>query len=211
MNLVDEVGLAYFSERFRGIMFEGPNGKPCFISPNGIPRVLNNVVPAIQVEGTPAKPSTTNIELPYDFFTGMEVFAAPEIGWRQAHNGRYLAYFERNNGSYVRGLALGNMGVHYSDVSRWAADNGMFSLDWYERDLTKVLLAMRPEFTPLKEGIGKIMEGTMLAFAVSSRLAVVPDTGDTLAILFNRNKVGMINANGEINCSIPFVNKSLTE
>lgn len=208
MNLIEEVGLDYFYDRFNGTMFEGPNGKPCFIGHNNGSR---GVVSVKELEGPVNKCRATDITIPYSFFSSMAVFAAPEIGWRQAEKGKYLTYFSRNNGSYTRGLCRRNLVTAFAPVSEWAMLRSLYPVAHYEQEATKVLLAMRPEFTPMNEGIKLMQAGKILSFAASHRLAVVPDENDTMAILFNQQKVGIVTASGEIQCSIPFVNASIKE
>lgn len=204
MHLIQEIGVDYFRDRFNGAMFMGPNNLPCYVN-SASGSYTGTSVPAVEVQGTPARVKVTNIEIPYDFFTSMEVFSAPELGWRCAAKGRYLAYYSRNNNSYQRGVSLNNVTRIINPITHWASAEGLIDFHIFEREANKTLLVMRPEFTPFSEGVAQLREGKILSFCVSPNTAVVHDENDTLSIMFNQNKVGTVTATGDIDCKIPFV------
>lgn len=212
-NLISELGRPYFNERFGNSFFKGPNGHPCYVMRSERTAVIETpeIVRAVEVKGSLSKPTVDEIEIPADFFSSMEVFAVPELGWRMAAKGKYLARFERNNRSYHRGVAFSNLIRSHHDMTLWAADEGIISLEHYTRHANTVKLVMEPEYMPLSEGIKEMAQGKLLSFAVSANLAVVPDLDDKFALLFGYNKVGTITPEGEIDCEIPLIGQSYEE
>lgn len=206
MNLVEELGRRYFAERFDGSFFKGPDGSTCIVAGLGNDGILAN-----KVAGTVSKPALDSTEIPNDFFVDMSVFATPELGWRSAAQGKYLAFFSRNNRSYHRGTSHGNLHRDISPLSYWAAETGALNLPTYNKEATTAKLVMEPEYLSLTEGLAKLAEGELLSFCISANMAVFPEEEEMLALMFNNRKVGTVNLNGEITCNIPFIRSTLEE
>ena len=161
--------------------------------------------------GTPGKASVEARTISPAFFKDMSVFFAPSLGWRHAANGRYLAYFSRNNRSYARGVTLSNLNVSLSATTLYLVNNQNISQSYYERSSVRTLLIMQPEFTPLTQGIKDMRDGKIVSFAASHNIAVIPDSEDEFRIMFNLNPVGRVLSNGNIECRVPIVEKVIKE
>lgn len=206
-NLVQELGREYFLQRFKGTFFKGPDDATCIMRrhPGDGEAEVDKIV------GTVNKPEIESILVPDEFFSDMRVFATPELGWRSAAQGKYLARLNRNNTSYHRGVASQNIGRNVSDLTMWLANEGVISLSYYAREATLAKLVMEPEYLSLSEGLTKIGSGEILSFCISANMAVFAEGEEDMALMFNANKVGTINLRGEINCNIPFVTSVLQE
>lgn len=206
-NLLKELGQGYFTERFKGSMFKGPDDSTCVIEEvEDSEQVL-----AKKLAGSVAKPVIESVLIPADFFVDMSVFATPELGWRSCAQGKYLAYFYRNNRSYHRGTAASNVDRNISEFSYWIASNDSLSLSYYGNDNITSKLIMEPEYISLTEGVAKIADGKLLSFCISASMAVHAEEDEVMALMFGPSKVGTININGEINCNIPAIRTVLEE
>lgn len=208
MSIIKEVGLNYFLERWDKAFFKHEdNGRTCYI--NGGPsadRYGNNIgVQCTSIFGDIAKPQSEGIIIPETYFKDMSIFKTPPLGWRMANQGRYLAFFRRNNKVYRRGVC-------YDILQRWEApsttfllNTGSISKDFFSRIEPTALMIMEPKYTPLHEGIAAMRKGELYSFAVSPNIAVIPDVDDTMALFFNTAKVGIVNKNNQVECKIPAV------
>lgn len=209
MNLVEELGTSYFLDRFNHSMFLDPEGRPAYIN-HGIP-TARGTIPVASIEGPVTKPSVIEGSLPYDFFKDLSVFAVPPMGFRSANNGRYLVHYSRNNRSYRRGVSTDNINRWVAPSSMYLMNEGALSYDYYDRPTSTIMMIMKPEFTPLKEGIAKMKAGELFSFAASSNLAVIPAVDDAFALYFNTNRVGTISADGSLSCTVPMVSNMIKE
>lgn len=211
MNLLKELGGDYFYNRFQGTMLLTPEEVAGFVDFNGGRATLEEHVPLCLVEGPATKPVTKRGQLPYDFFKSLSVFSVPSMGWRCTAQGRFMSFITRNNRSYVRGVAISNIEKWHSPMTRFLFNEDALSEDYYNRDSTLVSLILKPEYTPIKEGIQAIREGEVLAFCSSNNLAFMPATAGKLAIFFNKNQVGEVAKDGTINCTISIIHQLIQE
>lgn len=209
MNLIKELSVGYFQERFGGCMFFDPDKKASYIDTSR--SWHKNEVGIITVSGTASKPVTEEAVLPYDFFTGLEVFGVPNLGWRSAAQGRYMVYMSRNNRAYHRGVSREVLQRWLSPATQFLIDTDNISEDYYTRVATTTSMVMQPEYVPFTEGVSMLKRGELFSFCTSANLAVIPDVGDDLAIYFNSNRVGSVKSNGQIDCTIPVINQIIKD
>lgn len=209
MNLVQELGLDYFSDRCKNSMFFDEEGKACFLARQGWGG--SRGAPATMVSGSPEKPETKSIYKPYDFFKDLSVFATPPLGWRMAAEGRYLAYFRRNNRAYHRGVAPHVLTRQVSPASDFLMRTGNLSPDHYENENVVVNMVMMPHYIKLREGIEAMRRGDLFSFCASPTVAVIPDVGEQQAIYFNTNRAGTVRPDGSINTNSPAIADILRE
>lgn len=209
MSLVTDLGNSYFNDRFSESMFLHPELGPCYIRDA---YSSSGKVGIVSVKGNVGKLNCTNHEIDHSFFTSMEQFAIPELGWRGAANGKYLAFFSRNNRSYHRATSASVLTHEIHAVTNMLHYRGKLNMDYYHRNDVITKLILDPEYTSFSEGIEKLKSGTHISFPVSARIAVVAETDDSAAIYFNQNRVGDVDyENNRINCKIPVIVNKLQE
>lgn len=152
--------------------------------------------------------------IPYSFFKDQEVFKTPPLGWRSAFDGRFMAYYRRNNyRTFRRGTAAQLLNV-------WNAPHTAYLMqtrNLQEADGTvgqvffTTHLIMKPTYIPFKEGIDKMRKGEIMGFCVSPNLAFIPDVKGKQAVYFNTSKVGVVNENNTISCEVPIIRDILKE
>lgn len=212
MSLIRECGVDYFMDRFNGSMFFDPDGNPAYVDGSGSRSYTRDSIPIVSVMGTCEKPTNTQGFLPSEFFKSFSTFQVPPLGWRQAAKGRYLTHFSRHNRSGVRrAIAVDNVRRWTSPATNYLARSDNVSTSYYERPSSTIHLIMKPEFTPLQEGLAAMRKGDLFSFALSSNIAIIPEVDDAFAIYFNTHKVGTISSNGELNCRVPIINDTLKE
>lgn len=202
MNMVQQLGTDYFSQRFGGSFFLGPEGHPCKIENR---RWRDDTsVPTITYTGTPEKPGVTEGYTPADYFPDMSILRTPRLGWRTAGRGKYLAHLSRNNTSYQRGVCPANLKRELAPHTSYLINYGEFAAGTFMSDSATALLIFNQKYLPLAEGIELLNAGKILAFAVSPAFAIVPQDEDTYAMLAHNRKVGTVSKSGGINLLIPF-------
>lgn len=201
-NLVAKYGPSWFTSKFNGTFFMY-EGKPArvleAVSSRGVYiRVLDKIDG--HVVGN-------NLEVTGDLFPDSSVFSVPELGYRHAWDGVYLAFFVRNNTSYVRGLSLRNLSARVSNITN-LIQNRLNSVPSPSQDDLNYL-AMKPEFVPFHEGIRKVLAGELVSFAASPTLAVVPSptSESELTVLFCGKTVGKVDSNGNLRITSPITNE----
>lgn len=204
MTLIAQLGMDQFLNKYNTSFFMH-EGLPCIVTGSN----RDGKVKADKIDGTINKPVTTAVVIEPEFFTDMSVFATPALGWRAAANGRYLVYLQRNNGSFHRGTCIDNMHVNMHEMTTWFAQNGGLNLDYYGRHSTICKMVMQPQYVSLTEGLALIQRGKVVSFAVNELLAVVPAEDGLYDVLFREKKVGSVDDNGSITCTIPFVVEAL--
>lgn len=204
MSLIAQLGMDQFLTKYSGSFFMH-EGLPCFVT--GSNRDGN--VKADKIGGTINKPVTTQVVIDPEFFTDMGVFATPALGWRVAGNGRYLVYMQRNNGSFHRGTCIDNITFNYHEMTTWFAQNNGLNMEYYSRNAAICKLVMEPVYLPLTEGLALIQKGKIVSFAVNELMAIVPSENGLYDVLFREKKVGTVDDNGSVTCTIPFVVESL--
>lgn len=199
MNLIQEFGQDRFQRFFVGSFFKHED-RAHIIS--GVDR---DRVYARRIGGNTNRIQEKPVDLPHDFFHGIAVLASPELGWRADVNGKFLAYYERNNGSYQRGCAKNNLQGHLSPLSKLSVESGTLKLSRYESDAVVAKLIMEPKHLKLAEGLRRINSGELVSFSISSKLAVFPESDEKLTLMYGMNKVGTVSLNGNIDCTIPYL------
>ena len=69
MNLVQELGLNYFLDRFQRSMFLDPEGRPAYVDHSG--RTTRSAIAIASVEGPVTKPTVVEGMLPYRLLQGL--------------------------------------------------------------------------------------------------------------------------------------------
>jgi hypothetical protein len=207
MNLIQELGLGYFGERFNRCMFFGPDGKACYI----LDANRSEGIKCAVVEGPSTKPVVTETYIPPDFFKDLSVFGVPALGWRSTAQGRYTVYMSRNNRSYHRGVSSGILNKFVAPSSELLIRDDGVSPEYYSRESTVVSMVMNPEFITMRDGIAAMADGSLYSFAISANLAVLPMSDESYGLYFNTNRVGSVSPGGNISCSIPVVRRLLEE
>lgn len=198
-NIIEELGAQYASERFGGCFLFTDDNRPAYVN-TGV-RWNSGTVPVIAVEGSVNKPTTHPIQLPYEFFKTLDVFAVPPLGWRMAAEGRYLVHFSRNNQATVhRAVSTNVLRRFISPATQFLQDTDNVSVEWYSRLAQTTLLIMRPEYTKLKDGVEAMRAGELFSFCASPVVAVIPDMDESQAIYFNSNKAAILDSKGTLHC-----------
>lgn len=204
MNMVEELGISYFAQRFGGSFIKGPKGEVCCIRSSG-GWVDDKTVPVNVYKGRLEKLTASVEMLPADHFTDMSVLAVPRLGWRSAARGKFLAHYSRNNTSYQRGVCPGNLKVTQAPHTRYLSDYGEISLAFYQSESVQGKLILEPNYLSLAEGLQRMREGKLLAFPVNASFAVTPHDEENYALLASDRVVGTVaKETGEINLTIPF-------
>lgn len=207
MNLVKELGMEYFQDRCRNSMFFDENKRSCYIGDEwggaGIPIYV--------VSGTTEKPVTTQERKGADFFTDLSVFSTPPLGWRMAAEGRYLAYFRRNNRSYHRGVAHHVLTRTVSPASQYLMETDNLSHNFYEDRAPTAHMVMQPSYISFRQGIEAMRQGELFSFAASPIIAVLPDVNGKQAVYFNTTHAATVSPEGEIECGSPAIMSLIKE
>lgn len=207
MNIINELGVDYARDRFSGCMFVTPDKQIATVA--GDRSWPDSGVAVNYVTGDINHLSTVTGIVPRDFFKDLSVFKTPPLGWRMNADGRYLAIFSRNNRSYHRAVAMRNLDRLYSPVTQFLFNEGYISVYDYETEAMTTKMVMDPQYIPLREAIGKIKSGEIMAAACTPNIALIPEVDGKLSILFNHNKVGEVRTNGSVHCTIPSISSML--
>lgn len=201
-NLITELGAQFVRERFNHAMLYDDKGNPCYLETG---RNWNTgLVPVTAVTGTPDKPVIEKKGIPYAFFSSMSCFKVPDLGWRMAAEGRYLAHFRKNNKmnrtGYRRGFNPNNSEITVSPATLYLQETKNLSDTHYDKLEVQTLLVMRPEYMKFDEGIRMMKEGDLFSFAVSPVIAVIPDVNQGFMIFFNTRQVAKLTNKGTLVC-----------
>jgi hypothetical protein len=211
-NLVHELGDGYIRERFERTMFFDEKEYPCFIDPER--RADGKSIPIIRLTGTVEEPVSEKAMMPYDFFKDLGVFKIPDLGWRMANEGRYLAHFRRNNRmnqtGYKRGLTPANLEMFVSPATEYLQETDNLSINHYIKPEVEVLLVMKPKYVRFRDGIAAMQRGDLYSFCTSPMVAVIPSLNNTQAVYFNTRQVATIEK-GDIVCSNKIMEKYLRD
>lgn len=203
-NLVTQYGSDWFYSKFSGSFFRH-EGAPFKVIPNSGSR-RTAWIPCLKLEkNEEGTVRGTEINVNVAAFTDVSVFSVPNLGWRSALKGKYLAYYYRNNNSYHRGLSSRNMAVNESAMTRWLSRHSDYNRDAVD-DNFLAYTAMCPEFLPLTEGVAKMARGEILSFAVSPTVAVLPNDEDSFAVMFKEKVAGHVSPDGNMSLVIPELN-----
>lgn len=203
-NLVAQYGSDWFYTKFSGSFFRH-EGVPFKVIPHSGSR-RTAWIPCLKLEKNEegaVQGTETNVSV--SAFTDVSVFSVPNLGWRSALRGKYLAYFSRNNNSYHRGLSSRNLAATESLMTRWLTRNSDFNYDVVD-DNFRAYTAMCPEFLPLTEGVAKMARGEILSFAVSPTIAVLPHDEGSFAVMFKEKVAGYVSPDGNMSLVIPELN-----
>ncbi len=214
-NLLDELGAQYMVDRFSECMFYDADRRVSVIDSSLAPNWNRDNVGVITLTGDVSNVTQTRGAIPKEFFKDMSVFGAPDLGWRMAAQGKYLAHFRRNNKSYHRAVAAGrrsNLLRTLSPVTQYMVDSENLNEEYYNSMHVTTMLIMQPSFIPFRQGLELMRRGELLSFCVSPNIAVIPDTKGRQSILFNTARVAMVEADGEVKFTTnkqPFIEEQL--
>lgn len=208
-NLLQSLGRDYFNQRFEGSMFIAADGRPSYVI--HAPSSARDKVTVKSISGNVGRLSTSQHDMDADFFSGMEVFRVPELGWRSVQDGRYLTYMSRNNRSYSRGVAFSNLRHHPHSLSIAMQNESYISESYYTQHGVLATLVMKPEYLTLAEGLAGLREGNLLSFAMSPNMMVVAESEEAGSLYLGMSRVGSVSFDGTINCNISYVKNSLEE
>lgn len=193
MNMIQQVGVDYFSTRFSGCIFIGPNGNPYYIE--CIRDHRSGVVSCKEVEGVK---SARNVSVPFDFFMSYKFLSVPEVGWRTYDGGRFAVFLQRNNTSYTRGITTKNLKRVYADHTEYLFRMGKLSRTDVDLPSYLATLVARPEHLSMAEGVEAMNKGKIMAFSNSAHIAVVPESNTVYNILCDSTHVANITPEGEV-------------
>lgn len=193
MNIIEQVGADYFSSRFQGCIFIGPDNAPHYVE--GVTTQRSGVVQCKKVENYK---SVVNANIPFDFFESFSFLAVPEVGWRATEGGRVLVNFTRNNSSYTRGITLKNLWRTYADHTEYMFHMGKLKKADFELPSYVTMQVTKPEHTPMSDGLAAMNSGKIVGFTNSARIAVVPESNSVYNIYCDHAHVANISPEGEI-------------
>lgn len=199
-NLIEEYGTDFCRRKFAGSFFRGPDTIPCIFK-----EIRSDGVAAQKLTGSVSSSKSTvkteDAVVPYDFFTDLGVFSTPALGWRSALQGRVLAYFTRDNRSYHRGLSVANLQANFCPMTEWLMATGHLPIRLEEKHYC--LMAFKPTFLPMAEGLSKMREGKLLSFAASESVAVTPAARNSFTVYFREKPVATIGPDNSITTDFP--------
>ncbi|UFK09561.1 hypothetical protein [Xanthomonas phage DES1] len=143
---------------------------------------------------------------PYNFFKDMSTFATPELGYRTGAAGKVLLYITRNPGTYHRGTSTAILSVESSDLTAWLASENVVDLASEQSDTKLTDMVMNPEFLTMSQGLEAIRAGRIASFAINANVAVTPAEEESQDIWYKTRRVGKINSDGNIECSLKYIN-----
>lgn len=206
MNLVEQFGYSYFSNRFAGAFFLTEDKTPAIVRSAG-----RSYVDVALCKGTAEAPSIEDSRVSNEFFTDMAQFDIPNMGWRAAGRGRFLAYIERNPHGYRRGTTRDGLDIGTSPITSALMDSGTLDIQNYTREAAVARMVLLPQFTPFTQGIKDIIEGRIISFAVSHHMAVYAQDDQSMAIMFGKRKVGSVDYSGKVVFTVESAARSLYE
>lgn len=202
-NLIEKYGADWFRSKFGSsyFLYKDMPAQVANVSNSG--DVKAALFPRINGE---VKKVLTYVDPEY--FPDSTVFAVPELGYRHAQEGRYLAFVSRNNSSYHRGLSPGNVRFQDAEHTIFLREHGMpvrgLSAD------EKCNIIMQPTFIPFQRGIKLMLDGKIMSFAASPTIAVVPHADDdSLVVKLCSKEIGTVSPEGELTITAPFAQNYL--
>lgn len=199
-NLLKEYGMEEFSSRVMG----------CSIIYGGHPTITKKVtnhpdtgiltILGTQLLGTPEKFTREPVYIPVDYFTGMNSLQYPQLGYRVAAAGQYLAYMSRIPTAVRKGLHVSQLKVDVNRLSSALEYYTGFEMGYYDSAEVMALLALKPQLTSWQEGLKKVKAGEIISFVVDENFACVPSPDELkfMSILYRDRVIGHMDANGNI-------------
>lgn len=199
-NLVSTYGVDWFNSKFSGSFFryKGLPARVVRARTVGKKGAYENEVQIAVLNKTKGEIKAHSRTVSTDLFPDGSPFVVPELGYRSVHEGRWLAFLQRNNSSYIRGLASKNLRVVEHPITQYLRSEGMYSSYMGPDDLQ--YMAMNKDFIPFYKGIKLMLEGKIFSFAASPAIAVVPASRSStrLDILFCDKLIGSVDDNGAV-------------
>lgn len=204
-NLVDDYGRDWFNSKFMGAMLTY-NGVSLRVK-----EAARNGVICTAVVKHDDKVKGMNISIPNSEFGSSDRFSAPDLGYRHMLDGKALVFIRRDNTSYARAVSLRNIRAEESQLTTQVFDSKLVSCDVSDDDLHYAI--MQPNYIPLHRGIALLRKRNMLSFAASPVIAVEqsPLLDGTLNILAAGKIVGGVDAQGNVNITLPFASKLIED
>lgn len=201
-NIIAEYGsTSYFNDKFSGAMF-GLKQSDGSVTAAVLRQALSsNEVQCRTFSGKVGKITTNDVIVPGDYFSGLNVFRTPTLGWRSAKNGRLLLHVsKRNNRSCsVRGVSARGLSTLISGITSRMIGLGLESPSYYAEEGVLTKLVMEPEYTEYNQGIELMREGKILSFVPNERVAVQAINNDVAHIYLGTVPVGRIDLNSKVN------------
>lgn len=192
-NIVEQVGPDYFSPRFQGSIFIGPNGNPFYIDRIDCPST--KLVNCREVRSPNGSVEAT---VPFEYFQTFKFLAVPELGWRAAEKGRMLVRLQRNNTSYTRGITTKNVHREYAPHTEYMFSLGKLKKIDVETVDYLVSLVTKPNHLTMAEGIEALNRGAIMSFTNNSKVAVVPESNNSYKLFCNADHVANVSPEGEV-------------
>lgn len=193
MSIIQEVGTDYFSSRFQGCIFLGPNGNPHYVE--SIARASSQRVNCREVLSV--KDSRQAL-VPFEFFQTFKFLTVPELGWRAAEKGRVLVRLQRNNSSYTRGVTIKNVFRSYAPHTEYMFNMGKLNRQLVDATDYLVKLVTEPGHMSMTEGVKALNRGNIMSFTVNAKVAVVPENNSLYNIFCNADHVANVSPEGQV-------------
>lgn len=206
-NLIESLGADYCNQRVSGALFLYKGDAHMFqevtVDPAQDGRKL--AVLATKFTGTTEKFKEQQVLIPADEFSGWGALSFPTLGYRQAAAGQVLVSVTRVNG-VNRGLNYRDVRCTPHDISYSCAGAFGINLADFTVGSRLALMVLKPDYTPLSEGIPSVLAGKIPAFAMSAEFAVAPAADVSfLEILFRGRRVGEIDERGKVSITVPSI------
>lgn len=203
-NLIEKYGPSWVQNKFHGSYFRYNN------MPAKMLEVVGDEVVAQVALRKSGGVERKVIRVPASYFPTSEVFNVPELGYRHAQEGRWLAFISRNNSSYHRGLSASNIRVVESSHTEYLRMNRVPVKSLNDSELCNVI--MDPNFIPFHKGIKLMLDGKIMSFAASPTIAVVPDhSGEGLIVRMCSKEIGTVSPDGVLSITAPFAQNYIEE
>ena len=201
-NLIQQFGPEWFRSKFGGSFFRY-KGLPARVVDVKRPRKDTIEVQIRACTKVNGKVVGSVFNVSPELFPDGKPFAVPELGYRSALDGRWLALVQRNNSSYTRGLAIKNMKVSEHLFTVALRREGVLREYMSEDDLNYI--ALNKEFIPFHRGIKLMLDKKLYCFAASPTVAVVPsqESDNLLSVLMCNKIIGAVDADGARTISAP--------
>lgn len=199
-NLLKEYGMEEFGQRIMGcsIMYDGHPTQTSHVGTH--PETGAKMIFAEQYIGTPERFAKREIMIAPDYFTGMMSLRYPQLGYRTAAAGQYLAYYSRIPTAVRKGLHLTQLKVEMSKLSRALEHYTGFDMEYYTNPSIQTMLIHKPVIMGWQEGLQKVKEGEIISFVVDENFAVVPSSHNKhyMMILYRDRMIGTLSEGGNI-------------
>lgn len=191
-NLIERMGADYCTQRMNGTLFNYKDKTYEFVEAHG-----ENVA-CVMYSGTPEKPVSKSVNLPFSVFDNWKAIRWPVLGYRQAAAGQVLMQVGRR-GSVQRGLHSGSLTTSFHPMTYAAANTFGLDLHYFQQGAALYLMTMQPSFTKFAEGMEQVLKGDIPGFAVSADFAVAPSEDvEFLEILFRNRRIGTVSETGAV-------------